>query len=75
MRIGEGTQSVEQERCASEKANAARERKRKGRGRQTLSARGKNPPRLPPLDLWIQGAVLSGVHSPHALTAGKNLSR
>jgi hypothetical protein len=41
MRIGEGARSVEQERCAGERASAALGRKRKGRGRQTLSAEVK----------------------------------
>jgi hypothetical protein len=41
MRIGEGARSVKQERCAGEKASVARGRKRKGRGRQTLSAEVK----------------------------------
>jgi hypothetical protein len=51
MRVGEGTKSVKQERCAGAKARAARKRKRKGRGRRMLSVRGKNSPRLPLLDL------------------------
>jgi hypothetical protein len=41
MRIGEGARSVEQERCAGERASAALGRKRKGRGRQTLSVEVK----------------------------------
>jgi hypothetical protein len=51
MQAGEGTKSVEQERCVGARASAARKRKRKGRGRRTLSVNGKNSPRLPPLDL------------------------
>jgi hypothetical protein len=51
MRVGKGRRSVEQERCAGARASKARERKHKGRERQMLRARGKNPPRLPPLDL------------------------
>jgi hypothetical protein len=50
MRIGEGAWSVEQERCAGEKASVARGRERKGRGWQTLSAEVKI--RLGSL-LWI----------------------
>jgi hypothetical protein len=50
MRIGEGTRSAGRELCDGKRASAALERKRKGRGRQTLSVRGKN--RLASL-LWI----------------------
>jgi hypothetical protein len=41
MRIGEGARSVERELCNSERASAALGRKRKGRGRQTLSVEVK----------------------------------
>jgi hypothetical protein len=51
MQIGEGTMSAGREPCDGKRARVALERKRKGRGRQTLSVRGKISPRLPPLDL------------------------
>jgi hypothetical protein len=51
MRTGEGTRSTRRKLCDGERASAALKRKRKGRGRQTLNVRGKNSPRLPPLDL------------------------
>jgi hypothetical protein len=51
MRTSEGTRSTGRELCDKKRASAALEQKRKGRGRQTLSVRGKKPPRLPPLDL------------------------
>jgi hypothetical protein len=41
MQIGEGTRSVERELCDGERASAALGRKRKGRGRQTLSVEVK----------------------------------
>jgi hypothetical protein len=41
MRIGEGARSVERELCNGERASAALGRKRKGRGRQTLSVEVK----------------------------------
>jgi hypothetical protein len=50
MRIGEGARSMEQERCAGERASAALWWKRKGQGRQTLSVKVKT--RLASL-LWI----------------------
>jgi hypothetical protein len=40
MRTGEGT-STRRKRCDGERASVALKRKRKGRGRQTLSVRGK----------------------------------
>jgi hypothetical protein len=51
MRIGGRTWSAKQERCDSGKASAALSRKRKEQGRQTLSVKVKDSPRLPPLDL------------------------
>jgi hypothetical protein len=51
MRTGEGMRSTGRELCDGKRASAALERKRKGRGRQMLSVRGKISPRLPPLDL------------------------
>jgi hypothetical protein len=42
MRTGEGTRSTGRELCDGKRASAALERKRKRRGRQTLSVRGKN---------------------------------
>jgi hypothetical protein len=50
MQIGKGARSVEQEQCAGERASVALGRKRKGRGRQTLSVEVKI--RLASL-LWI----------------------
>jgi hypothetical protein len=41
MRIDEGARSVERELCNGERASAALRRKRKGRGRQTLSVEVK----------------------------------
>jgi hypothetical protein len=51
MWSGEGARKTGRELCDGETASATLKRKRKGRGRQTLSVRGKNSPRLPPLDL------------------------
>jgi hypothetical protein len=51
MRIGERARSTRRNFATAKRASAALERKRKGRGRQKLSVRGKKPPRLPPLDL------------------------
>jgi hypothetical protein len=42
MRTGEGMRSTGRELCDGKRAGAALERKRKGRGWQTLSVRGKN---------------------------------
>jgi hypothetical protein len=54
----------------AKKASAARERKRKGRGWQTLSVKVKI--RLAsPIGFIVPWAVLSGAHAPRALTAGK----
>jgi hypothetical protein len=41
MRIGEGARSAERELCDGERASAALERRRKGRGRQTLNVEVK----------------------------------
>jgi hypothetical protein len=41
MRIGEGARSVERELCDGNRASAALELKRKGRGRETLSVEVK----------------------------------
>jgi hypothetical protein len=51
MRVGEGAKSAGRELGDGKRASTALERKSNGRGRQTLSVRGKNSSSLPPLDL------------------------
>jgi hypothetical protein len=74
MRVGEGTKSVKQERCAGVKVRAARERKRKRQGRRTLSVKVKIR-FTSPIRFIAPRVVLSGAHAPRALTAGKDFSR
>jgi hypothetical protein len=60
--------------CGSERASATRERKRKGRGWQTLRVKVRIC-LASPIGFIAPRAVLSGAHAPHALTVGKNFSR
>jgi hypothetical protein len=73
MRIGEEARSMKQVLCSGEGVSAALGRKRKGRGRNTLSFEVKI--RLAsPSDLQIHGATLPGMHALRALTAGERPS-
>jgi hypothetical protein len=51
----------------------ARELRSKKQGRQTLNAKVKNHP-FPTYQIYRQWGVLSGAHTPRALTAGEMLT-
>jgi hypothetical protein len=62
MRIGEGVWSAKRELCDGEGSSAALGRKRKGRGRQTLSVEVKI--RLAPPQIYRSMELRSPEHTP-----------
>jgi hypothetical protein len=71
--MGEEVRDAKRKRHDGERASAALERKRKGRGWQMLSAKVKNR-LISPIGFIAPRAVLSEAHASRALTAGKDSS-